>query len=170
MCCASRPDYDHETSVENYVASLDRQVYHAKRGDILCCAPADMAVNAVCYFPSPGADNTVGKPTQRGDKLLMQGRRGGWAFNKNGFFPLWHPIKSQPSEANVLFAFDHHSTTFDDHDDDDSSDESVCSQGSAFIPTMETPEPSQSRLAQSPRRSEGKEYCKAHLMLHRRGR
>lgn len=162
-CCTSRPDiWDHEAVVEGAVASLDRLAYQARRGDILCCAPADMTVNAVRYFHSPGAEGSGGNPVYRGDKILMQGRRGGWGFNKNGWLPLWHPISCHPDEASVLFAFDHHSTTFEDDESSDDSDYShgsggaVLSRGASTSPRL-TP------------RSQRRQNSKAHLMFHRRG-
>lgn len=119
MCCVSRGDtWDHDMAVENCMAYLERQVYNSKRGDVLCCAPADMSVDVVYFFHSPGTKER-GAPVARGDKVLLQGRRGGWVFNKEGWLPLWHPITCRPQEANVLFAFDYHSNTFDDEDSDD---------------------------------------------------
>lgn len=131
FCCTSRGDaWDHEASVENCAAAIDRLVFNAKRGDILCCAPADMMVDAVRYAHSPGAD-APGDTVQRGDRILIQGRRGGWVFNKNGWLPLWHPISGGPEESHVLFAYDHRSSTFESDDD---SDESEASQGELPAP------------------------------------
>lgn len=126
LCCTSRGDaWDHEQATENCIASLDRFVYNTKRGDILCCAPADMMVDAVRYAHSPGApipNNTIedhqSVQVQRGDRILIQGRRNGWVFNKNGWLPLWHPQSCNPEDAQVLFAYDHRSTTFDEDSDD----------------------------------------------------
>jgi len=45
-------------------------------------------------------------------------------FNKNGWLPLWHPISCGPDDAQVLFAYDHRSSTFESDEDSDGSDHS----------------------------------------------
>lgn len=161
MCCTSRPDvWDHEASVDMCVASMDRSIDDVRRGDILCCAPADLSIDAVHYYHAPGAEGSGGNPIYRGDRILLQGRRGAWAFNRHGWIPLWHPVSRHYFEASVLFIFDHHSTTFED---DESSSESGYSQGDMYSPRQSFGDSPRDR-----RRSSG-QNCRSQV-LHRQCR